>query len=59
MTGNENGCYFAIGVYGQLLWIDPTDGVVIAKFSSWPDAVDVEKGHNTFRMFEAIAAVLE
>jgi CubicO group peptidase (beta-lactamase class C family) len=59
MTGNERGTYFAIGVYGQCLWIDPTAGVVIAKFSSWPDAVDVEKGRDTFRMFEAIAARIE
>jgi hypothetical protein len=59
MTGNKHGCYFAVGVYGQLLWIDPTAGVVIAKFSSWPDAVDVEKGGDTLRMLEAIAAALE
>ena len=59
MTGNEYGCNFAIGLYGQLFCIDPSSGVVIVKFSSWPDAVDIDKGSNTFRMFAAIAAALE
>jgi CubicO group peptidase (beta-lactamase class C family) len=59
MTGNDHGTYFAIGVYGQLLWVNPAAEVVVAKLSSWPDAVDVERGRNTFRMLEAIAAALK
>jgi hypothetical protein len=39
-TGGRNAIYLALGIHGQLLYIDEAASVVIAKFSSWPDAWD-------------------
>ena len=29
--------FMARGVFGQLIWIDPVNEIVMAKMSSWPD----------------------
>jgi CubicO group peptidase (beta-lactamase class C family) len=57
-SGNENGAYFSIGIYGQFLWIDPKAKVVIVKLSSAPQPLDDKMARNTFRGFEAIADAL-
>jgi 6-aminohexanoate-oligomer exohydrolase len=36
-TGNERGVVSGIGIHGQSLWIDPSNGTVIVKLSSWPN----------------------
>lgn len=35
---SDEGILMGVGIYGQMLYIDPPAGVVIAKLSSWPDA---------------------
>jgi CubicO group peptidase (beta-lactamase class C family) len=39
--GDENRCFMGWGIYGQYLFIDPTNEVVIAKFSTEPEPVTV------------------
>ena len=34
IPANENGSFYAVGIFGQFLWLDPTNDVVIAKFSA-------------------------
>ncbi|MHC6178224.1 serine hydrolase domain-containing protein [Glutamicibacter endophyticus] len=36
-TGTERGIISGIGIHGQNLWIDPSQELVIVKFSSWPE----------------------
>ena len=39
VTNDDHGSYFAVGVNGQNLWINPKTRVVIVKFSSTPVAL--------------------
>ncbi|EPR75189.1 6-aminohexanoate-dimer hydrolase (Nylon oligomers-degrading enzyme EII) [Leifsonia rubra CMS 76R] len=39
VTGDERGRYYAAGIHGQFLWIDPSTETVIVKFSSWPESI--------------------
>lgn len=50
---------FGIGVYGQYLWIDLERGVVIAKFSSLPQASKDHWREAHLSLFERIAAHCE
>jgi 6-aminohexanoate-oligomer exohydrolase len=36
ITGDDHGSFYAAGLFGQYLWLDPLEDVVIAKFSSAP-----------------------
>ena len=47
-----------LGIFGQLLWIDPVDQLVVALLSSWPDYVHLERRLATFGACEAIGRAL-
>jgi CubicO group peptidase (beta-lactamase class C family) len=47
-----------LGIYGQMLYVNPTTGTVAAKLSSWPDAQSPAMLHDTLRAFDAVGAVL-
>jgi CubicO group peptidase (beta-lactamase class C family) len=47
-----------LGIYGQMLYVDPGTGTVAAKLSSWPDAQSPAMLHDTLRAFDAVGAVL-
>ena len=57
-VGNANRAICGLGVYGQMLYIDPTVDMVIAKFSSQPKAVDIKLDALAFEAFAAIAGEL-
>jgi CubicO group peptidase (beta-lactamase class C family) len=42
VTGDDNGTFFAVGVNGQHIWINPTTRVAIVKYSSLPLSADKE-----------------
>jgi CubicO group peptidase (beta-lactamase class C family) len=48
----------ARGVFGQLIYINPTTGVVVAKVSSWPDFVSPELEIATIKAIHTIEAYL-
>lgn len=54
-TGTGNGAFFALGIHGQWLFVDPQAELVIAKFSSQPHAVDDELKLLNLALFGAIA----
>lgn len=54
----DHGSYSARGVFGQLIYINPTSEVVAVKLSSWPNFLDPELNLNTCRAVEAIATFL-
>jgi CubicO group peptidase (beta-lactamase class C family) len=48
----------AAGIYGQNIYVLPADDLVIAKFSTWPDALDDSRGQLTLAAVESIATSL-
>lgn len=55
VTNDDHGSFFAIGVNGQNIWINPTTRVVIVKFSSTPVSADMDKALLTWRAMDALA----
>ncbi|MET3953253.1 CubicO group peptidase (beta-lactamase class C family) [Rhodococcus sp. OAS809] len=41
----DRSSFYAVGIYGQYLWLDPKNNVVIAKFSSCDSPVDHRPDH--------------
>lgn len=58
VVDTERGIYSARGVFGQLIYIDPESEMIAVKLSTWPTFLDTDRGLNTYRMVEAIAAHL-
>jgi CubicO group peptidase (beta-lactamase class C family) len=58
LTGNAHGAYYAFGIHGQWIYVDPSAGVVIAKQSSWPDPLDDAMERLHLAGFDAIARAL-
>lgn len=57
-TGNAGEAFFALGIHGQWLYVDPRAEAVIVKFSSQPKPTDVDAKYSNLALFEAIAAGL-
>lgn len=55
---SRDGIYTALGIHGQLLYVDEAAEVVIAKFSSWPEPWVGEFANATLRTCRAVAADL-
>jgi CubicO group peptidase (beta-lactamase class C family) len=47
-----------LGIFGQMLWIDPVDQLVVAKLSTWPDYLNDRFRMASFRACEAIGRAL-
>lgn len=58
VTGNERGNYYAVGIHGQYVWIDPPSNSVIVKFSSWPGALTEGWSQSHVEVFQAIGEAL-
>lgn len=58
ITKDDNGSYFAIGVNGQHIWINPTTKTVIAKFSSYPISADKDSMYLSIDAMDAISREL-
>jgi len=58
VTRDDQGSFFAIGVNGQHIWINPTTRVVIVKFSSFPISADADSAGLAIRGMDAIARSL-
>ncbi len=56
--GDAKGCYCAIGIHGQWLFIDPVSETVIVKFSSHPQALSEGSDVMLITAFKAIGEVL-
>lgn len=55
VTQDDQGSFFAVGVNGQNIWINPSSRVVIVKLSSFPISADMESGLMTWAGMDAIA----
>lgn len=47
-----------LGIFGQLLWIDPVDQLVVVALSSWPDYLNEPFRHAIFQACEALGRAL-
>ena len=53
-----DGTYAALGIFGQMIWIDPRSKTVVAMHGAWPRATDARLSAHRWAMVEAIAAAL-
>ncbi|WP_202323257.1 serine hydrolase domain-containing protein [Mesorhizobium sp. 113-3-9] len=53
-----NGAFFALGIHGQWLYINPRAEMVIAKFSSQPDAIVDDAKDFNLALFEALVKMI-
>lgn len=53
-----SGVNLALGVFGQMIYIDPRRDLVAVKLSTWPDPLDVGFKQDTLRALDAIAREL-
>jgi CubicO group peptidase (beta-lactamase class C family) len=57
-TGFDSGAFFAIGIHGQWLYVDPSTEVVMVKMSSQPEPVDDPLDRQCVAFFQAVSAML-
>ena len=55
ITHNEHGAYWARGIHGQAIYIDPAAEMVIVRFGSHPLAAGTATNPNTLPAFHAVA----
>jgi CubicO group peptidase (beta-lactamase class C family) len=53
-----DGVYAALGVFGQIIWIDPSREIVIALHSAWPNAGNAELRDHRAAFIKALADAL-
>jgi CubicO group peptidase (beta-lactamase class C family) len=54
----KTGSHAALGVFGQMIYIDPPAGIVAVKLSSWPEFLNDPMRLTTIRAIEAVAREL-
>jgi len=52
------GAFFALGIHGQWLYVDPRAEMVVAKFSSQPDAIVDDAKDFNLTLFDALAKIV-
>lgn len=51
---NNDGSYLAVGIFGQMIYINPNKNLVIAQFAAWPQASSKELTENRRRFIEVV-----
>jgi len=54
----KDGRIAALGIFGQMIWIDPKDQLVVASLASWPDYLEPDRRAAMFRACQAIGQAL-
>ena len=55
--GDDHGCFFGVGIYGQYVWVNPATDVVVAKLSSLPHADDTEAFETTRTLLDRLSTL--
>ncbi|MFV0319971.1 MAG: serine hydrolase domain-containing protein [Microbacterium sp.] len=58
-TGNDRCNVYAVGIYGQYVWLDPQTNTVIVKLSSCPEPVTVAWNDTHAALFRDVCEALE
>lgn len=51
---NNDGSYLAVGIFGQMIYINPHKNLVIVQFAAWPKAASEELNENRKNFIETI-----
>jgi CubicO group peptidase (beta-lactamase class C family) len=54
-TGDASGAFFALGIHGQYLYVNPRAELVVAKFSSQPEPVNNDLKRLNLALFDTLA----
>lgn len=54
----SRGRHVALGIFGQMVWVDPADRLVVVALSTWPDYLDPARRGALFKACEAIGRAL-
>jgi CubicO group peptidase (beta-lactamase class C family) len=57
-SNDADGCFYAIGIHGQWIYVNPRAEVTVVKFSSQPDPVNDALDLQTLEAFATIARAL-
>ncbi|WP_313479968.1 serine hydrolase [Microbacterium sp.] len=57
ITHSPRDDYYAAGIHGQFIWVDPSTRTVVAKFSSWPEPVTERWNRVHAQLFREICDV--
>jgi CubicO group peptidase (beta-lactamase class C family) len=55
LTGDEHGCLFGAGIYGQCVWMNPQTGTVVAKLSTFEEADDDQVFADHFELVHSLS----
>jgi CubicO group peptidase (beta-lactamase class C family) len=55
LTGDEHGCVFGAGIYGQCVWMNPQTDTVVAKLSTFEEADDDEVFADHFELIHDLS----
>lgn len=58
MTNNTNGAFAALGIHGQIIYIDPAAEMVIVRFASHPSGSNTANDATSIPAYEALASYL-
>ncbi|MEO5789246.1 serine hydrolase, partial [Gelidibacter sp.] len=56
---NNNGSYAAVGIFGQMLYVDPAKNLVIAQIAAWPKAGSKELTQRRQAFIDAVQRVID
>lgn len=51
---NNDGSYLAVGIFGQMIYVNPHKNLVITQFAAWPKASSKELVENRRKFIEAV-----
>ncbi len=55
---NGDHAFKALGIFGQILYVNPTKHIVIVETSAWPKPEDDERWEESFKVMDAIVAAV-
>ena len=55
--GDDHGCFFGWGIYGQFVWVNPATDVVVAKLSTQRTADDAQVAHDNHALLDRLSTL--
>lgn len=52
---NKQGVFAALGVYGQIIYVDPNNDLVVVEASAWPGDYSSDKWREMYAVFQAVS----
>ncbi|WP_234946467.1 serine hydrolase domain-containing protein [Aequorivita viscosa] len=56
---SKDGSYAAVGIFGQMIYIDPSKNLVIAQIAAWPKASSKKLVRDRYKFIEAVQRAIE